>query len=213
LEGDGIRKKTSIRATQLGQQVAAKGVFIFDDGTVPYSRGSFRVDDEGTPSRKNLVVEDGVLRGYLWDLLNARLTGNRSSGNGRRASYRDIPIPRMTNTYIAAGKSDPAAIIASVDKGFYCANFGGGSVNPADGNFSFHVTEGFLIEKGKLTSPVSNATLTGNGADAMLRIEMLGNDLVIDTMTGNCGKSGQFKPVGVGQPTVKFRELTVGGRS
>jgi TldD protein len=213
LEGDGIRKKTSIRATQLGQQVAAKGVFIYDDGTVPYSRGSFRVDDEGTPSRKNLVVEDGVLRGYLWDLLNARLTGNRSSGNGRRASYRDIPIPRMTNTYIAAGKSDPAEIIASVDKGFYCANFGGGSVNPADGNFSFHVTEGFHIEKGKLTSPVSNATLTGNGADAMLRIEMLGNDLVIDTMTGNCGKSGQFKPVGVGQPTVKFRELTVGGRS
>jgi TldD protein len=213
LEGDGIRKKTSIRASQMGQQVAAKGVFIYDDGTVPYSRGSFRVDDEGTPSRKNLVVEDGVLRGYLFDLLNARLTGNTSTGNGRRASYRDIPIPRMTNTYIAAGSADPKDIVASVDKGFYCANFGGGSVNPADGNFSFHVTEGFLIEKGQLTSPVSNATLTGNGADAMMRIEMLGNDLVIDTMTGNCGKGGQFKAVGVGQPTVKFRELTVGGRS
>lgn len=213
LEGDGIRKKTSIRATQLGKQVAAPGVFIYDDGTVPYSRGSFRVDDEGTPSRKNLVVEDGVLRGYLWDLLNARLTGNRSTGNGRRTSYRDVPIPRMTNTYIAAGTVDPADILASVDKGFYCANFGGGSVNPADGNFSFHVTEGYLIENGKLAAPVSNATLTGNGADAMLRIETLGNDLVIDTMSGNCGKAGQFKPVGVGQPTVKFRELTVGGRS
>jgi TldD protein len=213
LEGDGIRKQTSIRATQLGKQVAAEGVFIYDDGTVPYSRGSFRVDDEGTPSQKNLVVENGVLRGYLWDLLNARLTGNRSTGNGRRTSYREYPIPRMTNTYIAQGKVAPADIIASVDKGFYCANFGGGSVNPADGNFSFHVTEGFLIEKGKLGAPVSNATLTGNGADAMLRLEMVGNDLVIDTMTGNCGKAGQFKPVGVGQPTVKFRELTVGGRS
>lgn len=213
LEGDGIRKKTSIRATQMGQKVAASGVFIYDDGTVPYSRGSFRVDDEGTPSRKNLVVEDGVLRGYLFDLLNAKLTGSQSTGNGRRASYRDIPIPRMTNTYIAAGTSDPKDIVASVDKGFYCANFGGGSVNPADGNFSFHVTEGFLIENGKLGAAVSNATLTGNGADAMMRIDMLGSDLVIDTMTGNCGKSGQFKPVGVGQPTVKFSELTVGGRS
>lgn len=213
LEGDGIRKKTSIRATQLGQQVAAKGVDIYDDSTVPYSRGSFRVDDEGTPSQKTLVVRDGVLEGYLWDVLNARLTGNRSTGNGRRNSYRDYPIPRMTNTYIAAGTLDPADIIASVERGFYCANMGGGSVNPADGNFSFHVTEGYLIDKGKLGAPVSNATLTGNGADAMLRIEMLGRDLVIDTMTGSCGKSGQFKPVGVGQPTVKFSEITVGGRS
>jgi PmbA protein len=153
LEGDGIRKKTSIRASQFGQQVAAKGVLIYDDATVPYSRGSFRVDDEGTPSQKTLVVEDGILRGYLWDVLNARLTGNRSTGNGRRASYREYPIPRMTNTYIAPGKTPPADIIASVDKGFYCANFGGGSVNPADGNFSFHVTEGFIIEKGKLGSP------------------------------------------------------------
>jgi len=213
LEGDGIRKKTSIRASQFGQQVAAKGVHIYDDGTVAYSRGSFRVDDEGTPSSKTLVVEDGILRGYLWDLLNARLTDNRSTGNGRRMSYRENPIPRMTNTYIAPGNADPAEILASVDKGFYCANFGGGSVNPADGNFSFHVTEGFLIENGKLGAPVSNATLTGNGADAMMRIVMLGNDLVIDGWTGTCGKSGQWKPVGVGQPTVKFSELTVGGRS
>lgn len=213
LEGDGIRKKTSIRASQFGQQVAAKGVYIYDDATVPFSRGSFRIDDEGTPGQKTLVVEDGVLRGYLWDLLNARLTNNRSTGNGRRNSYRDYPIPRMTNTYIAAGSASPEAIIASVDKGFYCANMGGGSVNPADGNFSFHVTEGWIIEKGKLASPVSNATLTGNGADAMMRIEMLGNDLAIDTMTGNCGKQGQWKAVGVGQPTVKFRDITVGGRS
>jgi len=159
------------------------------------------------------VVEDGILKGYLWDLLNARLTGNRSTGNGRRNSYRDYPIPRMTNTYIAAGTADPADIVASVPRGLFCANMGGGSVNPADGNFSFHVTEGFLIENGKLGAPISNATLTGNGADAMLRIEMLGRDLVIDTMSGTCGKSGQWKPVGVGQPTVKFREITVGGRS
>jgi TldD protein len=211
LEGDGVRKQTSIRAGQLGQQVAAKGVYIYDDATVPYSRGSFKVDDEGTPAQKTLVVEDGVLRGYLWDLLNARLAGQRSTGNGRRGSYRDYPIPRMTNTYIAAGTADPADLIASVQRGLFCSHLGGGSVNPADGNFSFHVTEGFLIENGKLGAPISNATLTGNGQDAMLRIEMLARDLEIDTMSGTCGKAGQWKPVGVGQPTVKFREITVGG--
>jgi TldD protein len=211
LEGDAIRKRTSIRTSQLGTRVAAPGVFIYDDSTVPWSRGSFAVDDEGTPGQKTLVVEDGILRGYLWDLLNARLSGHASTGNGRRASYRDYPIPRMTNTYIGPGDCDPAEILASVEHGFYCANLGGGSVNPADGNFSFQVTEGYLVDRGQLGAPVANATLTGNGTDAMLRIEMLGRDLVIDTMSGTCGKAGQWKPVGVGQPTVKFRELTVGG--
>ena len=217
LEGDGIRKKTSIRATQLGTQVAAKGVNIYDDGTVPNSRGSFRVDDEGTPSHKNHVVEDGVLRGYLWDRLNlefadASVSKNSAlSGNARRNSYRDFPIPRMTNTYIAAGTRDPREIIAEVKQGIYCVNMSGGSVNPADGNFSFACTLAYNIEEGKITSPVRDVTLTGNGSDAMMKIDALGTDLVIDGCTGTCGKQGQFKPVGVGQPTVRFSGFTVGG--
>src|SRR5262249_54932191 len=180
LEGDGIRKHTSIRATQLGKQVAAKGVNIYDDGTVPHSRGSFRVDDEGTPSRKNLVVEDGVLRGYLWDRLNLKYAdakvanGATLSGNGRRNSYRDFPIPRMTNTYIGAGTRDPKDVIGEVKQGIYCVNMTGGSVNPADGNFSFACTLSYNIENGKVTSPVRDVTLTGNGADAMLKIDALG---------------------------------------
>ncbi len=211
LEGDGIRKKTSIRERQLDQKVCSDIVDIYDDSTVPNARGSFKVDDEGTPSQKSHVVEKGVLKGYLWDRLNAQLTGNVSSGNGRRNSYRDFPIPRMTNTYIAAGTSKPADLISSVKNGLYCKNLGGGSVNPADGMFSFVVSEAYLIEDGKLTSAVKGATLTGNAADAMLRVEGLGDDLMIDTKTGTCGKDGQFKPVGVGQPTVLFSEMTVGG--
>jgi TldD protein len=211
LEGDGIRKKTSIREKQLGQKVCADIVDIYDDSTVPNARGSFKVDDEGTPSRKSHVVEKGVLKGYLWDRLNAQLTGHESTGNGRRNSYRDFPIPRMTNTYIAAGTSKPSDLVASVKNGLYCKNLGGGSVNPADGMFSFVVSEAYLIENGKLTSAVKGATLTGNAADAMLRVEGLGDDLLIDTKTGSCGKDGQFKPVGVGQPTVLFSEMTVGG--
>ena len=217
LEGDGIRKKSSIRATQLGTQVAAKGVNIFDDGTVPNSRGSFRVDDEGTPSRKNQVVEDGVLRGFLWDRLNLKYADAAVSkdailtGNGRRASYRDFPIPRMTNTYIAAGTRDPKDIISEVKQGLYCANMSGGSVNPADGNFSFACTLAYNIEDGKITSPVRDVTLTGNGADAMMKIDALGTDLTIDGCSGTCGKQGQSKPVGVGQPTVRFSGFTVGG--
>lgn len=211
LEGDGIRKKTSIRERQLNQKVAADIVDIYDDSTVPNARGSFKVDDEGTPAQKSHVVEKGVLKGYLWDRLNAGLTGNASSGNGRRNSYRDFPIPRMTNTYIAAGTSKPADLFASVKNGLYCKNLGGGSVNPADGMFSFVVSEAYLIENGQLTSAVKGATLTGNAADAMLRVEGLGDDLVIDTKTGTCGKDGQWKPVGVGQPTVLFSEMTVGG--
>jgi TldD protein len=211
MEGDTIRKQTSIRATQKGQLVAARGVTIVDSGIVPYSRGSFRVDDEGTPAQRTVLVEDGVLVGYLWDLLNARLTGNRPTGNGRRASYRDYPLCRMTNTYIEAGSHSPEEIIADVKHGLYCRSLGGGSVNPADGNFSFQVTEAVMIENGRLTDPVRNATLTGNGNDAMLKIDAVANDLEIEGTMGSCGKDGQWKPVGVGQPTVRFREITVGG--
>jgi TldD protein len=211
LEGDGIRKKTSLRAFQLDQKVCSEIVDIYDDSTIPYSRGSFRVDDEGTPSQKSHVVEKGILRGYLWDRLNGGLTGHASTANGRRNSYRDFPIPRMTNTYIDAGPDDPATLIGSVKKGLYCKRLGGGSVNPADGAFSFVVQEAYEIENGKLGACVKGATLTGNAAEAMLRVDGLGNDLEIDGTRGNCGKDGQWKPVGVGQPTVRFSEMTVGG--
>jgi len=211
MEGDTIRKGSSIRAAQKGQLVAAKGVTIVDSGLVPNSRGSFRVDDEGTPAQRTVLVEDGVLTGYLWDRLNASLTGNAPTGNGRRASYRDVPLCRMTNTYIEPGPHSPDELIASVDRGLYCKRLGGGSVSPADGNFSFQVTEAWQIEKGRLTHPVRNATLTGNGNDAMMKIDGVGNDLRIDGTTGSCGKDGQWKPVGVGQPTVRFSGITVGG--
>jgi TldD protein len=211
MEGDTIRRKTSIRATQLGQQVAARGVTIVDSGLIPYSRGSFRVDDEGTLAQRTELVRDGVLVGYLWDRLNAALTGNQPTGNGRRASYRDYPLCRMTNTYIEPGSVSPEALIADVKRGLFCKKLGGGSVSPADGNFSFQVTEGWQIENGRLTHPVRNATLTGNGNDAMLKIDGVGSDLAIDGTTGSCGKDGQWKPVGVGQPTVRFTGITVGG--
>jgi TldD protein len=211
MEGDTIRKGSSIRATQRGQQVAARGVTIVDSGLVPNSRGSFRVDDEGTPAQRTVLVEDGVLVGYLWDRLNARVTGNAPTGNGRRASYRDYPLCRMTNTYVEPGPESPDDLIASVKRGLYCKQLGGGSVNPADGNFSFVVTEAWQIENGRLTHPVRNATLAGNGNDAMLKIDGVAGDLVIDGATGSCGKDGQWKPVGVGQPTMRFREITVGG--
>ncbi|MBK7367669.1 MAG: TldD/PmbA family protein [Candidatus Eisenbacteria bacterium] len=211
MEGDTIRKKSSIRATQMGQKVAADGVTIVDSGLIPFSRGSFRVDDEGTPAQRTVLVQDGVLVGYLWDRLNGALTGNASTGNGRRASYRDYPLCRMTNTYIEPGAHAPDELIASVKRGLFCKKLGGGSVNPADGNFSFQVTEAWQIEDGKLTHPVRNATLAGNGNDAMLKIDGVGNDLAIDGTTGSCGKDGQWKPVGVGQPTVRFTGITVGG--
>ena len=213
MEGDTIRKQTSIRARQMGQLVASKGVTIVDSGIVPFSRGSFRVDDEGTPARRTVLVENGILLGYLWDLLNARLTGNLPTGNGRRSSYRAVPLCRMTNTYIEPGPHAPGDLIADVKRGLYCKSLGGGSVNPADGNFSFQVTEAHRIVDGKLDEPVRNATLTGNGNDAMLKIDAVANDLEIDGSTGSCGKDGQWKPVGVGQPTVRFREITVGGTS
>jgi TldD protein len=211
MEGDAIHRNTSIRATQLGQQVAARGVTIVDSGIVPYSRGSFRVDDEGTPAQRTVLVDDGILTGYLWDRLNATLSGHRPTGNGRRSSYRDFPLCRMTNTYIEAGTEAPESLLAPVKRGLYCKSLGGGSVSPADGNFSFQVTEAYQIEDGRLTWPVRNATLTGNGNDAMLKIDAVANDLRIDGTTGSCGKDGQWKPVGVGQPTVRFTEITVGG--
>lgn len=211
MEGDTIRKQSSIRATQMGRQVASRGVTIVDSGRVPHSRGSFRVDDEGTPAQRTVLVEDGVLVGYLWDRLNGSLTGNRPTGNGRRASYRDYPLCRMTNTYIEPGPDTPEALIGAVSRGLYCKRLGGGSVSPADGNFSFQVTEAWRIEQGRLTDPVRNATLAGNGNDAMLRIDGIANDLAIDGTTGSCGKDGQWKPVGVGQPTVRFSGITVGG--
>jgi TldD protein len=211
MEGDTIRKKTSIRAVQRGQQVAARGVTIVDSGLVPASRGSYRVDDEGTPAQRTVLVEDGMLVGYLWDLLNARITGERPTGNGRRSSYRDVPLCRMSNTYIEPGTAAPGELIASVARGLYCKNLGGGSVNPADGNFSFQVTEGWQIENGRLTHPVRNATLTGNGNDAMMKIDGVADDLAIEGAAGSCGKDGQWKPVGVGQPTVRFTGITVGG--
>jgi TldD protein len=213
MEGDTIRKQTSIRGSQMGQLVASKGVTIVDSGIVPFSRGSFRVDDEGTPAQRTVLVENGVLTGYLWDFLNARLTGNRPTGNGRRSSYRAVPLCRMTNTYIEPGPQSPESVIADVKRGLYCKSLGGGSVNPADGNFSFQVTEAYRIVNGKLAEPVRNATLTGNGNDAMLKIDAVASDLEIDGSTGSCGKDGQWKPVGVGQPTVRFREITVGGTS
>ena len=211
MEGDTIRKGSSIRAVQKGLQVAAKGVTIVDSGLIPHSRGSYRIDDEGTPAQRTVLVEDGVLVGYLWDLLNARLTGNAPTGNGRRSSYRDYPLCRMTNTYIEPGSDRPESLIESVPRGLYCKRLGGGSVNPADGNFSFQVTEAWQIEEGRLTHPVRNATLTGNGNDAMLYIDGIGSDLAIDGTMGSCGKDGQWKPVGVGQPTLRFSGITVGG--
>lgn len=211
LEGDGIRKKTSLRAFQLNEKVCSDIVDIYDDATVPFSRGSFRVDDEGTPAQKKHMVEKGILKGYLWDRLNGGLAGYASTGNGRRNSYRDFPIPRMTNTYIAAGKDTPESLIGSIKDGLYCARLGGGSVNPADGSFSFVVQEAYEIVDGKLGRCVKGATLTGNAAEAMMRVVGLGNDLDIDGMRGSCGKDGQWKPVGVGQPSVKFSEMTVGG--
>jgi TldD protein len=211
LEADAVRKGTSLRATQMGADVASPTVNIVDSGLVPYSRGSFKIDDEGVPAQKHVVVENGVLTGYLYDRLNARLMGAKTTGNGRRQSYRHYPLPRMTNTYIDSGEHTPEEIIESTKSGLLCKRLAGGSVNPASGNFSFRVTLAYLIEDGKLTSPVRGVTLTGNGADAMKRISMVGNDLEINGMTGTCGKSGQSKAVGVGQPTVKFSELTVGG--
>ena len=211
LEGDFNRKGSSAFSGRVGEQVAAKGVTVVDNGTLPDRRGSLNIDDEGTASQETVLIEDGILKGYMQDKMNARLMGVESTGNGRRESYGHLPMPRMTNTYMRAGEHDPQEIIASIDKGLYAVNFGGGQVDITSGKFVFSASEAYLVENGKITAPVKGATLIGNGPDAMNRISMIGNDLELDSGVGSCGKEGQSVPVGVGQPTLRVDAMTVGG--
>jgi TldD protein len=211
LEGDFNRKGTSAFSGRVGKPVASPLCTIVDDGSIANRRGSLAVDDEGTPGQYNVLVEDGVLRGYMQDKLNARLMGVEPTGNGRRESFAHVPMPRMTNTYMLAGPHDPGEIIASIDKGLYAPNFGGGQVDITSGKFVFNASEAYLVEKGKVTAPVKGAMLIGDGPEALTRISMVGNDLELDSGVGTCGKEGQSVPVGVGQPTLKIDELTVGG--
>jgi len=211
LEGDFNRKGLSAFSGKIGQKVASEHCTIVDDGTLPNRRGSLAVDDEGIPGQNTVLIENGILRAYMQDKLNARLMGVDATGNGRRESFAHVPMPRMTNTYMLAGRHDPAEIIASVDKGIYAPNFGGGQVDITSGKFVFSASEAYLIEKGKVTTPVKGAMLIGDGPEALNRISMVGNDLELDTGVGTCGKEGQSVPVGVGQPTLKIDELTVGG--
>ncbi len=211
LEGDFNRKGTSIFSGCIGQQVASKGVTVIDDGTIADRRGSITVDDEGTPSRHNILIENGILKGYMHDRQNARLMGVDPTGNGRRESYAHAPMPRMTNTYMENGNADPQEIVASIKKGIYAVNFGGGQVDITSGKFVFSAAEAYLVENGNIGAPVKGATLIGNGPDAMSKITMIGNDTKLDSGIGTCGKAGQSVPVGVGQPTVKMGGVTVGG--
>jgi len=211
LEGDFNRKKTSAFSGLLGERVAAPGVTVMDDGTLQDRRGSLTIDDEGTPSQATVLIEDGILRGYMQDRQNARLMGMQPTGNGRRQSYAHIPMPRMTNTVMLAGERDPQEIIASVKKGLYAVNFGGGQVDITSGKFVFSCTEAYMIEDGKVGAPVKGATLIGNGPDVMTKVKMIGNDMKLDDGIGTCGKEGQGVPVGVGQPTMLIDALTVGG--
>ncbi|HEY4369304.1 MAG TPA: metalloprotease TldD [Steroidobacteraceae bacterium] len=211
LEGDFNRKGTSAFSGRIGEQVASAQCTIVDDGTLGSRRGSLNIDDEGTPTECTTLIENGILRGYLQDKLNARLMGVRPTGNGRRESFAHMTLPRMTNTYMLAGSHDPQEIIGSVKKGLYCRNFGGGQVDITSGKFVFSASEAYLIEDGKLTAPVRGATLIGNGPDVLRRVSMVGNDLKLDEGVGTCGKEGQDVPVGVGQPTLRVDGLTVGG--
>ena len=211
LEGDFNRKKTSAFSGLMGQRVASPGVTVVDDGTLPDRRGSLTVDDEGTPSGRTVLIEDGILTGYLQDRLNARLMGVRPTGNGRRQSYAHAPMPRMTNTVMLNGTHAPEEMIRSVKKGLYAVNFGGGQVDIVSGKFVFSASEAYLIEDGRVTAPVKGATLIGNGPDSLTKVEMVGSDMALDPGIGTCGKNGQGVPVGVGQPTLKIRGLTVGG--
>jgi TldD protein len=211
LEGDFNRKGSSAFSGRMGQQVAAKGVTVVDDGTIPDRRGSLTIDDEGNPTERTVLIEDGILTGYMQDMMNARLMGMAPTGNGRRESFAHLPLPRMTNTYMLNGDKDPAEIIKSVKKGLYAANFGGGQVDITSGKFVFSTAEAYLIENGKVTRPVKGATLIGNGPDALTRVSMIGNDMALDSGVGTCGKEGQSVPVGVGQPTLRIDGLTVGG--
>jgi TldD protein len=211
LEGDFNRKGSSAFTGRMGERVAARGVTVVDDGTLPSRRGSLNVDDEGNPTQCTTLIEDGVLRGYIQDSLNARLMKMPLTGNGRRESYQHVVMPRMTNTYMLAGDHDPREILGSVKKGIYAVNFGGGQVDITNGKFVFSMSEAYMIENGKVTHPLKGATLIGNGPDALTRVKMVGNDLQLDTGVGTCGKDGQSVPVGVGQPTLRIDGLTVGG--
>ncbi len=211
LEGDFNRKGTSTFSGRVGEQVASKLCTVVDEGCMPNRRCSLTVDDEGTPTGRTVLIENGVLKGYMQDKHNARLMGTAPTGNGRRQSYAHLPMPRMTNTYMLAGEHDPEEILASVDRGLYAVNFGGGQVDITSGKFVFSTTEAYLIENGKVTAPVRGATLIGNGPEVMNRISMVGNDLALDTGIGVCGKDGQSVPVGVGQPTLRVDAVTVGG--
>ncbi|EKE67740.1 metalloprotease TldD [Gallaecimonas xiamenensis] len=211
LEGDFNRKGSSAFSGRIGQRVAAKGVTVVDNGTLADRRGSLSIDDEGTPTQENILIEDGILKGYMQDKHNARLMGVAPTGNGRRESYAHLPMPRMTNTYMLAGQHDPAEIIASVKKGIFAPNFGGGQVDITSGKFVFSASEAYLIEDGKVTRPIRGATLIGMGPEVMQKISMIGNDAKLDPGVGVCGKDGQSVPVGVGQPTLKIDGITVGG--
>ena len=211
LEGDFNRKKSSVFAGRIGERVAAKGVTVLDDGTIPDRRGSLNIDDEGNPSQCNVLIEDGVLKGYLQDSLNARLMKVPVTGNGRRESFAHLPMPRMTNTFMLGGKHEPDEILASLERGLYAVNFGGGQVDITNGKFVFSASEAYWVENGKIQYPVKGATIIGNGPDALTRVTMIGNDMSLDPGIGVCGKDGQSVPVGVGQPTLRIEGLTVGG--
>ncbi|MBU1237725.1 MAG: metalloprotease TldD [Gammaproteobacteria bacterium] len=211
LEGDFNRKGSSAFSGRVGQRVASRGVTVVDDGTIPDRRGSLSIDDEGNPTQRTVLIEDGILQGYLQDTLNARLMGVAPTGNGRRESFAHMPIPRMTNTAMLNGDKSPEEIIRSVKKGLYAANFGGGQVDITSGKFVFSTAEAYLIENGRITTPVKGATLIGNGPDVLTRVSMIGNDMRLDPGVGTCGKEGQSVPVGVGQPTLRVDGLTVGG--
>ncbi len=211
LEGDFNRKGSSAFSGRIGERVAAPGVTVVDDGTIPQRRGSLNIDDEGNPTQRTVLIEDGVLKGYMQDALNARLMGVPVTGNGRRESFAHIPMPRMTNTYMLNGDKHPDEIIASVKHGLYAVNFGGGQVDITSGKFVFSASEAWMIEDGKLAYPVKGATLIGNGPDVLTRVAMIGNDMALDSGVGTCGKEGQSVPVGVGQPTLRIDSLTVGG--
>ncbi|MEJ0048358.1 MAG: metalloprotease TldD [Rhodospirillales bacterium] len=211
LEGDFNRKGSSAFAGRIGERVAAPGVTVVDDGTIPDRRGSLNVDDEGNPTQRTVLIENGILKGYLQDTMNARLMKTAVTGNGRRESFAHVPMPRMTNTYMLNGERDPQEIIKSVKRGLYAVNFGGGQVDITSGKFVFSAAEAYMIEDGKVTHPVRGATLIGNGPDALTRVAMIGNDMKLDDGVGTCGKDGQSVPVGVGQPTLRIDGLTVGG--
>ena len=211
LEGDFNRKGSSVFSGRIGQRVASKGVTVVDDGTIEGRRGSLNVDDEGNPTQRNVLIEDGILRGYMQDTLNSRLMKTAATGNGRRESFAHLPMPRMTNTFMRSGKTPPEEIIASVKKGIYAANFGGGQVDITSGKFVFSTSEAYMIENGRITYPVKGATLIGSGPEAMNRVSMIGNNMKLDSGVGTCGKEGQSVPVGVGMPTIKMEGLTVGG--